>query len=155
MAGRGRDERRPENGLVGRVRQVGLTLASPSAMAHRYENLVAWRRADDLFIRVHNLAAGFPSLERFERGSQLRRAAYSVPANIVEGFTRRSRRERLHFLNIAEASLAEVGYCLHVAKRLGYLGLQEYATYQTEVQKAAAPLVGLIRAVRSETVPPA
>jgi hypothetical protein len=35
---------------------------------------------------------------------------YSVPANIVEGFARRPRRSRLHFLNIAENSLAEVGY---------------------------------------------
>ena len=51
----------------------------------------------------------------------MRRAAYSVAANIVEGIARRSLKERVHFLNIAEASLAEAGYCLHVAKRLGYI----------------------------------
>ena len=90
-------------------------------MTQRHTNLVAWQRADDLFIEVHRLAKRFPADERFELCSQIRRAAYSVPANIVEGFARRSPKERLHFLNIAEASLAEVGYCFHVARRLGYI----------------------------------
>ena len=81
-------------------------------MPLRHESLVAWQRADDLFIKLHRLTLqSFPSYEKFELGSQLRRAAYSVPANIVEGFARRYRRTRLHFLNISESSLAEVGYC--------------------------------------------
>ena len=91
-------------------------------MPLRHESLVAWQRADDLFIKLHRLTLqSFPSHEKFELGSQLRRAAYSVPANIVEGFARRYRRTRLHFLNISESSLAEVGYCIHAAKRLGYI----------------------------------
>ncbi len=125
-------------------------------MGHRHEQLIAWQRADNLFIRVHQMAASrLPASERYELGSQLRRAAYSVPANIVEGFARRSLKERAHFLNIAEASLAEVGYCLHVARRLGYLGESEHAELEREVRATAAPLVGLLRAVRAEKVPPA
>jgi len=114
-------------------------------MASRHVNLVAWQRADDLFIDVHQLTKTFPRDERFELTSQIRRAAYSVPANIVEGFARRSLKERAHFLNIAEASLAEVGYCLHVAKRLGYMGLSEYEAFDLKAKQVAAPLVGLIR----------
>ena len=88
----------------------------------RHHSLIAWQRADDLFIDLHKLThTKFPPIEKYELSSQLRRAGYSVPANIVEGFARRYRRSRLHFLNIAEASLAEVGYCVHVAHRLGYL----------------------------------
>ena len=88
----------------------------------RHHSLVAWQRADDLFIKLHVLTRDrFPPSERYELGSQMRRAAYSVPANIVEGFARRYRRARLHFLNIAEGSLSEVGYCVHVAHRLGYI----------------------------------
>ena len=80
-------------------------------MPLRHHSLVAWQRADDLFIKLHQLTLqSFPAYERFELGGQLRRAAYSVPANIVEGFARRYRRARLHFLNISESSLAEVGY---------------------------------------------
>src|SRR6476659_2513074 len=91
-------------------------------MALRHHSLIAWQRADDMFIRLHQLAMRqVPPHERFELSSQLRRAAYSVPANIVEGFAKRYRRARLHFLNTAEGSLAEVAYCLHVAARLEYI----------------------------------
>jgi len=80
-------------------------------MPLRHHSLVAWQRADDLFINLHQLSIrSFPAFERYELAGQLRRAAYSVPANIAEGFARRYRPSRLHFLNIAEGSLAEVGY---------------------------------------------
>jgi four helix bundle protein len=116
-------------------------------MPLRHHSLVAWQRADDLFIKLHQLTLqSFPAYERFELGGQLRRAAYSVPANIVEGFARRYRRARLHFLNIAEASLAEVGYCIHAARRLGYISEATYEELDLEIRKVAAPLGGLIRA---------
>ena len=76
----------------------------------RHHTLIAWQRADDLFIEMHRLTRkNLPADERYELSSQLRRAAYSVPANIVEGFARQYPKERFHFLNIASASLAEVG----------------------------------------------
>src|SRR5216684_5038200 len=114
-------------------------------MALRHHSLVAWQRADDLFITLHQLSLKqFPAYERFELGGQLRRAAFSVPANIVEGFARRHTRERLHFLNIAESSLAEVGYCIHVAVRLGYLSQATAEELDIQVRGVGAPLVGLI-----------
>jgi four helix bundle protein len=115
----------------------------------RHHSLVAWQRADDLFVKLHRLTTKqFPAFERFELGSQLRRAAYSVPANIVEGFARRYRRARLHFLNIAEGSLAEVGYCIHVAHRLGYITDEAARDIEKDLSAVGAPLMGLIRSTR-------
>jgi len=115
-------------------------------MPLRHHSLIAWQRADDLFIKLHRLTLqAFPGYERFELGGQLRRAAYSVPANIVEGFARRYRRARLHFLNISEASLAEVGYCIHAARRLGYINDATYEELELDIRKVAAPLSGLVR----------
>jgi four helix bundle protein len=114
-----------------------------------HHNLVAWQRADDLFLKVHVISRAFPSYERYELGSQLRRSAFSVAVNIVEGFGRRTRRDRLHFLQIASASLGEVGYCLHAARRLGYLSDSAYADLETEVKRAASPLRGLIDSLSS------
>jgi four helix bundle protein len=109
-------------------------------MPLRHESLVAWQRADDLFIKLHRLTLqSFPSHEKFELGSQLRRAAYSVPANIVEGFARRYRRARLHFLNISESSLAEVGYCIHAAKRLGYINDRISVELEQDIRRVSAP----------------
>jgi four helix bundle protein len=85
-----------------------------------------------------------PALERYALSSQARRSAYSVAANIAEGFARRTPRDRLHFLHIAEASLAELGYCLHVARRLGYVSEEAFMELEVEVKKAGAPLSGLI-----------
>ena len=117
-----------------------------------YEKLVAWQRADDLFIEVHRLATGaFPPNERFELSSQLRRAAYSVVANIVEGMARRSPREHVHFLNVAQASLAEVGYCLHAARRLGYLNDAEWERLNQQVKMVGGPLAGLVRSERTRS----
>jgi len=115
----------------------------------RHHSLIAWQRADDLFIKLHVLTINsFPAIERFELGKQLRRAAYSVPANIVEGFARRHRRDRLNFLNIAEGSLSEVRYCLHVANRLGYITDDAASTLERDVSAVGAPLAGLIRSTR-------
>jgi four helix bundle protein len=110
-----------------------------------HHSLVAWRRADDLFIHVHRVSRAFPASERFELAAQLRRAAFSVPVNIVEGFARRSVAERLHFLQIALASLAEVGYCIHAARRLAYLSDEQADAIELEVRRVSAPLRGLMK----------
>ena len=114
----------------------------------RHHSLVAWQRADDLFIKVHKLTIqSFPSFERCELGSQTRKAAYSVAANIAEGYGRRHQRDRLHFLNIAEASLAEVAYCVHAAERLGYLSKKASTDLERDLNAVGAPLVGLVRSI--------
>jgi four helix bundle protein len=115
-------------------------------MSLPHHKLIVWQRADDLFIDVHRLTLQhFPREERYELGSQLRRSAYSVPANIVEGSARSSGRERLRFFNIASASLSETGYGLHAARRLGYIDDQTYSEFELRVRQVAAPLNGLIK----------
>jgi four helix bundle protein len=52
--------------------------------------------------------------------SQIRRAALSIPTNIVEGYARKSKKELIQFVNIALGSLAETEYLLNFSKRLGY-----------------------------------
>lgn len=119
-------------------------------MSLPYTKLIAWQRADDLFIDIHKLTrTSFPRTEMYELSSQLRRAAFSVPANIVEGSRRQHSKESLHFLSIASASLAEVGYGLHAAGRLGYLVPRDLAAFERRVRQVAAPLNGLMRRCRA------
>jgi four helix bundle protein len=120
-------------------------------MSLSHHTLIAWQRADDLFIKLHQLSLkAFPGFERFELGSQLRRAAFSVPVNIVEGFAKPKGRARVNFLNISQSSLAEVGYCIHVAQRLGYLSESVAGELETEIKQVGAPLAGLVRSERIE-----
>jgi four helix bundle protein len=85
-----------------------------------YTKIEAWRLADDLTVASYERTRSFPREEIYRLTSQLRRAAYSVPANIVEGASRESKRDYLHFLYIARGSLSETQYFLHLAQRLGY-----------------------------------
>ena len=118
-------------------------------MSLAHENLVVWQRADDLFIDLHRLThQRFPRFERFELGQQVRRAAWSVPANIVEGIARGLGLDSIRFLKIARGSLSELGYGLHTSKRLGYITERELADYQQRLNAIGAPLQGLITSRR-------
>jgi four helix bundle protein len=89
---------------------------APSRMsdlpAKSLSDLVVWQKAHGFVLRVYSLSATFPHDERFGLTAQIRRAAASIPANIAEGFRRRSRPEKARFMNIAEASLQEARYYL-------------------------------------------
>jgi len=85
-----------------------------------FRNLVVWKKADELAFQVYRLTENFPKSEVFGLTAQLRRAALSVPTNIVEGNNRKSRKELFHFADIALGSLAETEYLLMFSKRLGY-----------------------------------
>jgi four helix bundle protein len=75
----------------------------------------------------------------------MRRAAYSVAANLVEGFASHSIAVRLRYARIARGSLAEVGYGIHLSGRLGYLSDETVNQVQAEAAQAAATLHGLIK----------
>jgi len=88
--------------------------------ARDFTELLVWQKACELVVRVYEFSGLFPSSEAFALTSQLRRAAVSVTSNIAEGFGRRSRREKLRFLDIARGSLEECRNDLLVAEKLNY-----------------------------------
>lgn len=112
-----------------------------------YTKIDAWRLADDLTVAIYECTRSFPREEVYSLTNQIRRASYSVPANIAEGSSRESQRDYLHFLYIARGSLSETQYFLHLSRRLGYL-TESDATRLTEQSRSAfACLHGLIKAV--------
>jgi four helix bundle protein len=115
-----------------------------------YTKIEAWRLSDDLTIAVYERTRSFPREEIYGLTSQLRRAAYSVPANIVEGASRESKKDYLHFLYIARGSLSETQYFIHLAQRLGYLSPETADALQQHTKVTFGCLHGLIRAVEKE-----
>lgn len=115
-----------------------------------YSKIEAWRLADDLTVAIYERTQSFPREEMYGLTSQLRRASYSVPANIVEGASRESKKDYLHFLYIARGSLSETQYFIHLASRLGYLAPEEADKLHGQTKLAFACLHGLILAVERE-----
>ncbi len=97
---------------------------------------------------VYDETKEFPREEEFGLKSQMRRAAVSVTSNISEGLTRSSKKDKLHFLNIAQGSLSELDAQLDISEQLGYVS-QERTLKIGEVQTAVESLLsGLIRSLR-------
>ncbi len=91
-------------------------------MGTGYGNLEVYKRAFALAIKLHKITLSFPSFEKYETGSQLRRAAVSVTLNIAEGYGRKdSAREFQHFLRNALGSCNEICVLLDIVKALGYI----------------------------------
>ena len=94
-----------------------------------FRDIIAWQKAHQMVLSVYKLSRKFPKEELFVLVSQIRRAAISVPANIVEGFRRRSLKDSLNFYRIADASLEELKYHLLLSHDLGYISTQEYTIF--------------------------
>lgn len=92
----------------------------------RWQKLEVWKLSDDLAYRVYQVTKHFPKEEIYGLTSQLRRAALSIPTNIVEGYSRKGDKELSRFINISLGSLAETKYLLYFSHRLGYLKDSEY-----------------------------
>jgi four helix bundle protein len=90
-------------------------------MSRDHRKLNVFSQADALVVAVYAETAMFPLDERFGLRTQIRRAAVSVPANIVEGCARRKEGEYLQFINIATGSAAETLYLIDLSRRLEFL----------------------------------
>ena len=106
-----------------------------------------WQRSHALVLQLYRLTREFPADERFGLTSQLRRAATSIPTNIAEGSRRQHPQDFARFLNIAEASLAELEYLLMLTLDLGYADNQAVQPHLTEVNEIARMLYAFRRKV--------
>lgn len=86
-----------------------------------FQDLNIWKEAHKLTLEIYKLTSKFPNTENYGLVSQMRRAAVSVAANIVEGMGRNTTKELLIFSYNARGSLSEVVYYLILSKDLGYL----------------------------------
>lgn len=91
-----------------------------------FKDLLVWQKAHQLVLAVYCVTKIFPREELFILVSQIRRAAISIVANIVEGFRRRTLKDSLNFYRTADASLEELKYHLLLSKDLGYINDEKY-----------------------------
>jgi four helix bundle protein len=112
-----------------------------------HKKLQLWSKAIDLVVKIYEVTKQYPREEEFGLKSQLRRAAVSVPSNISEGLTRRTKKDKLHFLNMAQSSLSEIDAQVEISARLGFLARQTESEINEDLSLVERLLSGLIRSI--------
>ena len=117
-----------------------------------YRNLVAWKKGHALAIAGYRVARSLPIEERFEMGSQLRRALVSITSNIAEGASRSSDRAFAAFLDGASGSAAEVENLLLLAADVGYISHEVHAPVDAQVREVRRVIARLRSVVRASAL---
>ena len=124
-----------KKGMMGPFPPLSLPL---NKMKNRlYERLIVWQAAHELCKSIYKLLPGFPSDERYTLCSQMRRAAQSVPMNIVEGNARRTSKDKRKFFNISAASLEELDYQLLLCRDFEYITDERFEEFRNEVGRVS------------------
>ena len=118
-------------------------------MGQSYRDLIAWQKAMQFVTEVYRATRNFPREETYGLGSQLRRAAVSVPSNVAEGQARFSPREFHQFLSHARGSLVEIETQLMIAENLAYLTHEDTERLLDRAAELGRVLNGLISSIRS------
>lgn len=106
--------------------------------------LLVWQKSHKLTLKIYDITKYFPAAEQFGLTSQIRRAAVSIPSNIVEGKARSSKKDYRRFLLISRGSLEEVKYQLLLAKDLRYISYEVYMDILELTNEVGKMLNGLI-----------
>ena len=108
-----------------------------------YKKLDTYQIAKEFTIYVYDLLRKFPSYEQYALCNQLRRASVSIPSNIAEGMGRMAVKERLHFLEIAFASITEVLCQLDISQSLGYISEEDLSQAEDIAERLMRVMSGL------------
>lgn len=95
-----------------------------------YHKLIVWQRLKELLLITYRLIESLPKSEDFGLKSQMRRAIVSVLSNLVEGYLKKSTKEKLHFLEIAETSLLELEAQSEICLLLSYWNQNSYEEFE-------------------------
>jgi len=111
----------------------------------QFEDLICWQSARELVKLVYTASNENPLARDFGTKDQVKRAALSVMNNIAEGFARKSNKEFIRFLDIAQSSCIEVKSMTYVFQDLGYLPQEKIEKIRNKTDDTKKLTLGLIR----------
>ncbi|MBE7518965.1 MAG: four helix bundle protein [Thermoflexaceae bacterium] len=117
------------------------------AAVERFEDLIAWEKARELYAEVRRVCLMKDMQREFELKDQLLRSALSVMSNIAEGFERGGRAEFAQFLSLAKGSCAEVRSLLYAALDATVIDQDTFAKLSRQAEEVSRIVGGLRSAV--------
>jgi len=115
-----------------------------------FRNLNVWIKAHELVSAVYSVTASFPRDETYGLGSQIRRAASSIPANIAEGCGRQGDAELARFCIIARGSANELEYQLLLARDLKLIQPADYEQLSLQTVELKRMLTVLVQKLTAD-----
>ena len=112
------------------------------------EDLDVFKLAHQMVLEIYRMTREFPEDEKYGLTAQMRRAAYSVPMNLVEGASRLNTAEYRHFVGIARASAAEAAYQLKLARDLNYIDENTHQTNLSNYERISQMLTKLAKSLK-------
>jgi len=117
-------------------------------MGKPHHNLEVWKRSLNFVTKVYKITARFPDAEKFGLVSQMRRAAVSIPSNIAEGAARKSKKEFINFLHIAQGSAAELETQILISQNLAFILQPQVDPLLQELEEISKMIIGLQKSLR-------
>ena len=112
---------------------------------YSFEKLEVWKEAIQLSVSIYRLTNTFPNTEKFGLISQLRRASVSISSNIAEGTSRKTNKDKAHFMTIAFSSATEVLNQIIIAKELNFITKEDYIKIREQISK----ITNMLNALRN------
>ena len=112
------------------------------------EDLEVFKRAHVFTLYAYKLTSKFPKEEQYGLVSQIRRAAYSINSNLMEGAARKTNGEFKQFIGIARGSVGELIYQMMLARDLNYIPGVVGNKCIEELQQISKMLNGLLRGLK-------
>jgi len=116
-----------------------------------YRKLSVWMKAKDLAVAIYQTVGQSRIARDFGLRDQMLRAAVSIASNIAEGYTRETQADRIHFLNIARGSCAEVETQLFIAEESGLLDSAQACILRASSEEISRMLHALRARIRNES----
>ena len=114
-----------------------------------YHNLLVWEKSLEFVKLVYKLTKLFPTDELYGLTSQLRRAAVSVLANIVEGRGKPTDKDFLKFLYISKGSLNECQCYFELVKELDIINQEQFDYIENKRGEVGFLLYKLIKTLEN------
>ncbi len=113
-----------------------------------YKKLIVYQKSKDLVLLVYRITSSYPKSEIYSLVDQMRRAAISVPANVIEGYSKESSAEYARFLTISIGSLTELEFFIGLSLDLKYLDLDSSNKANVLIYEVKRLLYGCRKAAR-------
>ena len=114
-----------------------------------YKELLVYKKSYNLVISLYKYTNELPESERYGLTSQIKRAAFSIPTNIAEGYGKEdTKQETNRYLRMSKGSCSELSVLIDICRDVGYMKMEHHEIYSKEIEEISKMLYGIIESLK-------